>query len=528
MDRPPWQHDARQSYYLIHLARLCHQQGRKDEGQTACDRAIEIQKCLLPPDDEAVSALLRLVNQVADRESQGPVGASIAVAEYMYSPGYLSAMAARALAGTYREADKMPEAQILYLYELETLTRVFGPDHQCLATTLQDLGEIAEKQGETAAAIRAYEEVWRILIKTGVKDMEQSGEILWRTAHLYRETGELSKSKRALQALALMAPSRDDSDPDRKALERTYFTALVHYEMDDLDTAVRLAKNAVCLLRKVNVDQGSQGELLYLLGLIHLERGMDGHKRDFQRARLTFRKALHLMASCQEDLGARLADIMVTAAEASDDLDKYQEAERLYRKALAIRRRVNGPDSEGVARVLNDLALTLLSRGAFDQARQSLQAALRIARKHQDATGRELIAPLSNLAVMEAIRHRYDVAARLNQQAIEIIERHHAGQTNNLMTALQNQGDLLAMAGCTAEAEATCRKALKLCAGKVWPDRYISRSLRAQLARLRSGRFKGKPADQLWRTRSRAFDDQPTSPAPTEVVTTEAAEPVQS
>ena len=503
--------DCRLSVFLIHAALVCRQQDKTEESQELLKEAADVQKCLLAPDHLLVTFLLNGVNVIAAVEGQNTVGRALVMAEYMYGRGYHSAVAAHALAQSYSAQEQWSEAKALTLYELEMLNEIFGPTHQYLADALGGYGHLAEKCGETAAAICSYNQELLILMTTTPDDVGRKEELLRKLADLYRETGDLPQCASMLQAVADMVPRQ--TVQDLKMTRLTQYQAIVLYEQHKYAEALPLAQKAARWFKKLSADAGTQGEALYLLALIYLDHGEDGHRRSLLKARALFGKAIKKYSRSQEGRSERMAEFMEFAARASSSLGRDREVERLLRAALRIRQRTSSRAGPEVSHDLNDLAVAIMDRYGYSQARPLLKRALRLAKKRQEAKHTALIAPLNNLAVVEAVHHRYMVAARLNQQAISIIETHHADMARDLVLSLQNQGTLLALAGRTVEAAANYQKALSICEAKGFPEKNPAHEIQTDLACLQAGRFE-KSAFELWHIGSDCFQDEPTNPVP--------------
>jgi len=64
-------------------------------------------------------------------------------------------------------------------------------------------------------------------------------------------------------------------------------------------------------------------------------------------------------------------------------LGKYQDAEKLYERALHIYEKVSGPEHPDMARVLNNLAYLLRQQGQYQDAEKLYGRALHIYEKLQ-------------------------------------------------------------------------------------------------------------------------------------------------
>lgn len=129
------------------------------------------------------------------------------------------------------------------------------------------------------------------------------------------------------------------------------------------------------------------------------------------------------------------------------------EAERLYRRALAIREREQGPNHLDVAAVLNNLGIVEAAQGNEEAARPLLERALSI---RQTALGKAHLLTaesLNNLALLYAAQGNTAAAEPLYRRAVAILEQ-TAGHGGELKRVLENYAALLQDSGRPAEAEA--------------------------------------------------------------------------
>jgi tetratricopeptide (TPR) repeat protein len=97
------------------------------------------------------------------------------------------------------------------------------------------------------------------------------------------------------------------------------------------------------------------------------------------------------------------------------------EAERLYRKALAIREQEQGPAQPEVAVILNNLAALEVAEGRYTDAQALLERALTIRQATLGNTDPLTAESLSNLALLYAAQGDAAAAEPLYKQALAIL-----------------------------------------------------------------------------------------------------------
>jgi len=125
------------------------------------------------------------------------------------------------------------------------------------------------------------------------------------------------------------------------------------------------------------------------------------------------------------------------------DQGKYDQAEPLYQHALVIREKVLGPEHPGVvATFLSNLASLYHDQGKYDQAEPLHQRALAIREKVLGPKHPDVTQSLNNLASLYRDQGKYDQAEPLHQRALSIGEKALGPEHPNLATFLDNLAGL--------------------------------------------------------------------------------------
>jgi len=138
------------------------------------------------------------------------------------------------------------------------------------------------------------------------------------------------------------------------------------------------------------------------------------------------------------------------------------EAEQLYRRALTIRERTQGPDHPDVAATLNNLAGVLAAQGNYDAAQPALERALTIRQKTLGNDHVLTAESLNNLALLYAAQGNADAAEPLYQRAVAVLEKNRSTHAGGLDRVLDNYAALLDDTGRGSEAEALKARARDL------------------------------------------------------------------
>src|SRR5438105_8970311 len=101
----------------------------------------------------------------------------------------------------------------------------------------------------------------------------------------------------------------------------------------------------------------------------------------------------------------------------------YDEAEALFRQAIALAEQAFGPNHLEVAAILNNMAVLLKYTGRFDEAESLYGRALAITQQSHGANHPEVAAIYHNLGGLEHDRGRYAAGEWFARQSVEIRKR---------------------------------------------------------------------------------------------------------
>ena len=141
---------------------------------------------------------------------------------------------------------------------------------------------------------------------------------------------------------------------------------------------------------------------------------------------------------------------------------RFDEAEPLMRRALAIDEQSFGDDHPKVASDLNNLALLLKNTNRLAEAETMVRRALAIDEQSFGEDHPEVAIDLNNLAQLFKETDRLTEAEPLMERVIEITEKSYDPNHPMVATALNNLAELLYVTNRFAEAEPMYRRALAI------------------------------------------------------------------
>ena len=141
---------------------------------------------------------------------------------------------------------------------------------------------------------------------------------------------------------------------------------------------------------------------------------------------------------------------------------KYADAERLYKRTLAIYEKALGKDHTDVADTLNNLGLVYGDQGKYAEAQGVYKRALAIYEKARSANPASMANTLHNLAIVYIEQAKYAEAEGLYKHALAIKERALGTDNPDVAKTLSNLADVYVEQAKYAEAEGYYKRALAI------------------------------------------------------------------
>jgi tetratricopeptide (TPR) repeat protein len=181
-----------------------------------------------------------------------------------------------------------------------------------------------------------------------------------------------------------------------------------------------------------------------------------------EEAETLYRRAIAIDKTTRSDLDPKAANHLNNLGELKRKDGDYSEAERLFREALAINEVVFGSRHISVARGLNNLGLLLANTGRHAEAEPLLRRAID---SYTDVVGPDhpdLAAALNNLGYLYQNQKRDSEAELLFRRALEILEASLGDRHPQVATCLTNIAVSLQNMGRLSDAEPLLRRALEI------------------------------------------------------------------
>ena len=273
----------------------------------------------------------------------------------------------------------------------------------------------------------------------------------------------------------LLAEFRDKHNDLQQDLAKVHYLQGQTYELQiNYPEAERYHKKAAAIEDENPFYLDAHATLLQTMG-------------QYDEAEPLFRRAL---AIGEKTLGPNHPDVATWLSNLASLLyaqGNYLDAEPLYRRALAIGEKTLGPDHQNIATCLNNLASLLYAQGNYLDAEPLYRRALAISEKTLGPNHPDVATRLNNLALLLKAQAKYDEAEPLYRRALAIDEKALGPNHPGVATNLNNLANLLSTQGKYVNAEPLYRRALDIdekVLGEAHPATIIHRdNLSALLAK---------------------------------------------
>ncbi|CAM9461600.1 unnamed protein product, partial [Ectocarpus fasciculatus] len=454
------------------LAHILSEQAKYDESKALCVRSLAMYEKVYGPDHPAVATGLNnwagvLKRQGKYKEATDLCVRSLAIREKGVGPDHPDvAVGLNNWAGLLKRQGKYEEAAPLYVRSLAIREEVYGPDHPAVATGLNNRAGLLESQGkyeeaeplfERAQAIREralgpeHADVARSLnsragLLRAQGKYEEAGPLYVRSLAIFEKAlgSDHPAIATALDNWASLLDSQGNYTEAEPPSERSHPIREKVLGPEHPDMAQSL-NNRALLLSLSFPSQGmcAQSHPLYLRD-VEIEENMVGPDHPAPATRRNNRAGF--LAVVAEHI-QRHQEIALSSPVTFQG--KYEEAEPLYVRSLAIREKVGGPDHPDVATSINSWAGLLRAQGKYAEAVLLYERSHAIREKAVGPEHPDVAQSLNNRAEMLRAQGKYEEAELLYKRTQEILEkslgREHptiAIILNNRATMLWNQGNL--------------------------------------------------------------------------------------
>jgi len=332
---------------------------------------------------------------------------------------------------------KLEEASFACREALQLMEGAEGTDSPDVANLLNDLAEIEQERENFADALALAERARSIEDVLGKRFTgETASQIRIRTlaiaGAIRRIQGDYAHAEGDLKK-ALAISAAEWGDASEEAAEARNNLAVLYKYCGRFDDGLRLYTEALASIIAIHGEESlASGTIYHNIGGILHARG------DFAAAEEPARKAWEISRRLLGDNDPRSMLDAAAYAGVLDGLERYDESEPIYRRALAVFERAYGPEHCEVAATLHNLAAVLAARGHCQEAEEHYRRALAIKEKLLDAGSPDVALTRNNLGRLLTDVGRNGEAVPLLEAAVMILEKRLPPGHPHLSTAREN------------------------------------------------------------------------------------------
>jgi tetratricopeptide (TPR) repeat protein len=317
---------------------------------------------------------------------------------------------------------------------LEEAGEANSPD---AANLHNDLAEIENERQSFLAALALAERAQSIEDKLGDRFTgEGAAQIRARTMGLIgeicRTLGDYVRAEVNLKE-ALRVVATEFGEASEEVAEARNNLAVLYKACGRFDEGLRLYQQALDSVVKLRGEECLASSVIYhnIGGILH-------SKGDFTAAEPPGRKAWGISRRLLGEDDPRTLCDAVAYAGILDGLQRYDESEAIYRRALVIFEKTLGSEHYEVASNLHNLAAVLCARGDLAQAERLYRRALAIKEKLLGADSTDAALTLNNLGALLNLAGRPEEAAGLLEHAVSVLQDRVAPDHPHLALARAN------------------------------------------------------------------------------------------
>ncbi|MDO8400769.1 MAG: CHAT domain-containing protein [Bradyrhizobium sp.] len=336
------------------------------------------------------------------------------------------------LAFLYDKQGRYADAEPLLKRALAIFEKSLGPDHPSVAVSLNSLATLYENQGRYEEAGPLYKRALAIREKSLGPNHSDVASSLNNLAGLYKEQGRYADAEPLYKrALAIFTKSLGVDHPET-AIALNNLAQLYKDQARDAD-AEPLYKQSVAIFEKaLGPDHPNVAALLNNLA------GLYGNQGRYVDAELLHKRSLAIREKALGPGHPNVGQSLANLAELYLEQDLYADAEPLQKRALAILEKSLGPNHPAVATALNNLASLYKEQSRYADAELLHKRALAIREKSLGPDHPDVGHSLNNLAQLYREQARDADAEPFYKRAQAIFENSLGPTHPGVAMALNN------------------------------------------------------------------------------------------
>jgi tetratricopeptide (TPR) repeat protein len=249
-----------------------------------------------------------------------------------------------------------------------------------------------------------------------------------------------------------------------RAVQKAFPTNVEYTNWVLCERLLAQAESAYKIVEKFKFKFEEAGNLLSQTGDYLCDRAR------YEQAELLYKRALAIQEKALGPEHPNVATSLNNLARLNDEQGRYEQAELLYKRALAIQEKVLGPEHSDVATSCNNLAGLYDRQGHYEQAKLLYKRARAIQEKVLGPEHPDVASSLNNLAVLYSNQGRYEQAELPHKRALAIREKALGLEHPDVAQSLNNLAVLYSNQSRYEQAEPLYRRALAIREKSLGPE----------------------------------------------------------
>jgi serine/threonine protein kinase len=361
------------------------------------------------------------------------------------------------LGHVHENLGRYEDAERFYLRALEQRRTVLGPGDVEVAETLDHLGALYRRVGRYREADSLYHVALRIKRARLGADHPAVAETLYLLGFLMPYLGRMEESEQYYRrALAIQRRTLPPDDP--RPSQTMIQLATILSRRGKQDDAEALLREALA----TRVSAYGAGAPVVADAKTYLADFLHGVRRQDEEAERLYREAVAVHRRSPQGGLNELTHAIEGLAGVAEAVGRYGETETLRREIVALRQHYLGPEHPSVANGLAGLGDFLHRRGRLAEAEQLARREIAILRKSMGPEHHAMALALDRLGGLLTDEGRYREADSVFTEAIAMRERVSGPRHALLALVLADYAHLLTERRRFADAETTLARALDI------------------------------------------------------------------
>jgi CHAT domain-containing protein/lipopolysaccharide biosynthesis regulator YciM len=360
------------------------------------------------------------------------------------------------LGNLYHKQNKYSNAEVYYKKSLEMYQRVFKSDHQYVATSLCKLASLYRDQSNFSDAEILFKkslEMYQRIIKG---DHPYLCTSLHEIAKLYHLEGKFKEAETYyIESLAMVKRIYKGGHPYIATMQSSL--ALFYNDQGRFSDAVNLCKEALEMAKRIyKGDHEDVANKLNSLASIYHNQGK------YTDSEVLYTEALEMYKRLFKGDHPGIASSINSLAKLYHEMGRITLSEKLYKESMEMTKRLFKGDHPNTATVVNGIALLYKDQGRLAEAETLFKDASEMLLRLYQKNNPLVALSLNNLATLYSAQGRYDEAEYLLKDVLEINKKLYQKDHPLVAVSLNNLALINKIKSNIVDAEILYKQALDI------------------------------------------------------------------